>query len=249
MQSVDLKSITPQIFNVLDTPPPAVPPKVTARQDADDWSPRLNPTQREAYECTADFILQYGGKASGKSEGGIHAMIRHCYEERDALAILIAPQIRSGKEGSFARLERLLDVWQNGNWTDRHMRTRADAGIGLQYTKSVMDPNTKDRCLFISNRHGGWSKVILMSLPYASVVEKRMKNIEPSFVYVEEITELEAGTGYTGEEFFTFVALQLNRRPFISGPQQYYASCNPEGPSHWVYKKWFIDCVDSATGE
>jgi hypothetical protein len=55
-------------------------------------------------------------------------------------------------------------------------------------------------------------------------------------IYVDELTQCD------GKEYFTFPAAQLGRRRGIQGPQQYCASCNPEGPSHWVYKTFFEDC-------
>jgi hypothetical protein len=200
------------------------------------WRPILNPEQQRAYESSCNYILMHGEKGSGKSTGGIHALIRHCYDEYGALAMVIAPAIRTGKEGVFYELERALDVWKNGNLDFEG--NRLDDGIGLDYTEASLDPNTKDRVLYIGNKHGGWSKVMLVSMPYAAVVARRMKGLSPSFVYVDEITEMEDAT------YFTYVILQLGRRKDIVGPQQYYASCNPDGPSHWVYKVFFEDCVD-----
>lgn len=184
----------------------------------------------------------YGEKGSGKSLGGIHTLIRHCYEEEDALALIIAPQIRTGKEGVIYDLQWALDIWRNGNWADENAGIRADSGMGLDYTEPTLDPQTKDRVLFIGNRFGGWSKVILVSIPYAEAVEKRMKALSPSFVYVDEITELDSS------EYFTYVAAQLGRRRGIRGPQQYVASCNPAGPSHWVYITWFVEPVNQSSG-
>jgi hypothetical protein len=135
-----------------------------------------------------------------------------------------------------------LDIWRNGNWADKKQSARLDEGIGLEYTEPTLDPQTKDRIVYIANRHGGWSKVVLVSIPYAEVVQKRMKSLSPSFVYADEITELDS------KDFFTYVAQQLGRRRGIVGPQQYIASCNPEGPSHWVYKVWFEECVDEESG-
>lgn len=197
-------------------------------QAAAGWSPSLNPTQQQVFDSVAKYILEYGEKGSGKSIGGLNALVRHCYEEEDALALIIAPQIRTGKEGVMYDLQWVLEQWANG--------------MGLDYTEPSLDPQTKDRCIYIGNRFGGWSKVILMSIPYAEVVEKRMKALSPSFVYVDEITELDS------KEFFTYVAQQLGRRRGIRGPMQYVASCNPEGPSHWVYHVWWVDCI-SAEGK
>ena len=41
-----------------------------------------------------------------------------------------------------------------------------------------------------------------------------------------------------------YPAAQLGRRRGISGPQQFCASCNPQGPSHWVYKVFFEEVID-----
>jgi hypothetical protein len=226
-----------------DAPPP--PPRNAQPVEQDGWSPKLNPTQQKVFdEVNAIYILEYGEKFSGKSIGGLMAMIRHCYEEEDALALLIAPTIRTGSVGGLSDLDWCLDIWKNGNWADRTQMARSDNGLeGFEYTEAKLDPNTKDRCIFIGNQHGGWSQVILISIPYAEVVGKRMKNLSPSLVYVEEITELD------DRRFFTYVSAQLGRRRKIKGPQQYIASCNPEGPSHWVYKVFFEDCVDKETGK
>lgn len=231
-----------EILPVPDFPAPEQPPELA---EIGMWFPRLNPTQQEEFDSLAKYILTYGEKGSGKSIGGLSALVRHCYEEEEALALIIAPQIRTGKEGVIYDLEWILDIWKNGNIdpTDKDRRLRLDVGMGLDYTAPKLDPQTKDRVIFIGNRHGGWSKVILMSIPYAEVVEKRMKSLSPSFVYVDEITELDS------KEFFVYVAQQLGRRRGIKGPQQYVASCNPEGPSHWVYQVWWIDCIDAETGQ
>lgn len=221
--------------------PPETPPPL---REQGVWSPRLNPTQQKVFDSGAKYALSYGEKGSGKTVSSLSALIRHAYEEDDALVLIIAPQIRTGKEGVIYDLMWMLDIWRNGNIdpTDPERRRRLDEGMGLEYTEPTLDPQTKDRVIFIGNRFGGWSKVILMSIPYAEVVEKRMKALSPSFVYVDEITELDS------REFFTYVAQQLGRRRGIRGPQQYYATCNPEGPSHWVYKVWWEDCIDENTG-
>jgi len=180
---------------------------------------------------------------SGKTWGALNALVRHCYEEKDALALIIAVNIRSGKEGTIYDLERVLDTWRNGN-LDRE-GNRIDSGMGenFEFTQPKLDPQTKDRHLFIGNRHGGWSKVVLMSIPYAEVVEARIRSLSPSFVFMEEITLM------SSEDYFTYVASQLGRRPGIIGPQQFYAACNPEGPSHWVYKRFWDKCIDEKTGK
>ena len=224
------------------TGPPEEPPSPT--KDDSGWMPRLNPSQRKVFDTLAKRVLMYGEKGSGKTAGGIAAMIRHCYEEEDALALIVAPQIRTGKDGTIYDVEWSLDIWRNGNYDPKDPeRKRIDDGIGLDFSEPMMDPQTKDRIILVGNRHGGWSKIMLISIPYAAVVEKRMKALSPSFVLVDEITELDS------KEFFVYVVQQLGRRRFIKGPQQYMASCNPDGPSHWVYKVfWEEEAIDPETG-
>jgi hypothetical protein len=115
-------------------------------------------------------------------------------------------------------------------------------GMSLEYTPSKMDPMTKDRHRWIRNRFGGWSKLLLMSIQYAAQVQNRIKGPAPSMVYVDELTNCD------GREYWSFPAAQLGRRRGISGPQQFCASCNPDGPKHWVYQVFWVECVDAKTG-
>ena len=206
------------------------PPSNPSTSGGKEWYPDLNETQEKLFEDNSKFILAYGEKGSGKTLGLLFKLVRHCYENQNALSLIVSPSIRTGKEGVLHDLETLvLPQWK--------------VGMGLEYTPSKLDPNTKDRHLWIGNRFNGWSKVLLVSIPYADAVEPRIKGISPSFIYVDELTNC------NGREYFIYPAAQLNRRPNIMGPQQYTASCNPEGPSNWVYRTFFEDCVDEDTGK
>lgn len=206
------------------------PKKAPSSTDSGDWYPDLNPTQDKIFRDASKFILAYGEKGSGKTLGLLFKLVRHCYENQNALALIVSPSIRTGKEGVLHDLETLVLP----KWSD---------GMGLEYTPSKLDPNTKDRHLWIGNRFNGWSKVLLVSIPYAEAVEPRIKGMSPSFIYVDELTNC------NGREYFMYPAAQLNRRSNIIGPQQYTASCNPEGPSNWVYRVFFEDVLDEETGE
>lgn len=210
---------------------PDVEPDHSPREHSDGgWHPSLNTTQDAIFNDPAKFLLAAGEKGSGKTVGLLYKLVRHCYENENAFALIISPSIRTGKEGVLFDLENMvLPSWEEG--------------IGLEYTSSRLDPNTKDRHLWIANRHRGWSKVLLVSIPYAEAVEPRVKGMSPSFVYVDELTHC------PGREYFTYVAAQLGRRRNIVGPQQYTASCNPDGPSHWVHKVFYEECLDEETGD
>lgn len=157
---------------------------------------------------------------SGKTVGALHKLVKHCYNNYNALAVIIVGVRRQAVEGgSWYKLAYdVLPEWKNG--------------MGLEYT----DPKTntaKDEYLFIANRYGGWSRVLLLSMPVESFVRDRSKGLEPSLILVDEAQTLES------DAYFSALVQQLGRRPNISDPQQYIACCNPEGPSNWVYQRFF----------
>lgn len=230
--------------------PPLVEPKVVTQ--VTDWWPNLHHSQKLAFECGARYVVLHSEKGSGKGICALHALVRHCYYNRNALAVIIALSIRVGKEGILYDLENLvLPAWRDGNRYpdllngEKHPKAGElmDNGIGLQFTQSKQDPDTKDRVIWIGNRHGGWSKVLLVSIPYAEVVEQRIKGPAPSFVILEEATNMPS------DEYFKYPAAQMGRRRGIDDPMQLYALCNPEGPSHWVYQTWWVRCLDPDTGQ
>lgn len=217
------------------TPPDIVPDPARAIT----WSPDLNPTQQKIFDDMSMTILAYGEKGSGKSVGCLEKGVRHCYETHNALWLMITVTISVGTEGVWHDLQDLtLPRWRDGNrypdWLNGEQHPHAgeliDEGIGLHFTESKLDPNSKDRHIWVFNKFGTWSKILLKSIPHPSQVETRVKGPAPSMVYVDELTNCE------GHEYYTWPAAQLTRRRMTYAPMQYIASCNPRGPSHWVYK-------------
>lgn len=96
--------------------------------------------------------------------------------------------------------------------------------------------------VFIQNRHGGWSKVVLISAPHAGQIRARIRGYEASFVFFDELTSVES------DVYFTAINGQIGRVQGIP-LQQFVAACNPEGESHWVYRKFFIEPLNEETGE
>jgi hypothetical protein len=207
---------------------PTSKPKQNKGQEG--WHPDLNPTQKLIFDDPSQHVLGFGEKGSGKSIGFGHKIIRHCYENRNAFQLVITPSMFTGAEGIWQDLETLIIP----DWV---------RGIGLDYRESRLDPQTKDKVIWIGNQHSGWSKMVLKSIPFAKFVAARIKGPAPSGVYVDEITDCE------GPEYLRFPSAQLGRRRDIDGPQQFTASCNPKGPSHWVYKAFWTDCINTDTGE
>lgn len=229
-----------------DAPPPAR----GSKSEPGDWQPDLNPTQAEAFHDASETVFIEGEKGSGKSIGAGDIIVRHAYENDNALIQIITSSIRTGAEGIWHDLETLvLPRWRDGNKYPPFILQAdgtlidhpkageyMDHGIGLEYTPGKLDPLTKDRHRWIRNMHGGWSKLLLISIPHASMVEDRMKGPAPSMIYVDELTNCGEKRGPVGMEYYTFPSAQLGRRRDITGPQQFIATMNPKGPTHWAYK-------------
>lgn len=222
------------------------------------WWPRLNePGQREMFEeSEATCIVAVGPKASSKSIGALDRIARHCYEENNALVLIIGITQRVASEGAgFDLVDLVLPKWRDGNREPIMLRDKRgnlvpnpragelmDEGIGLEFTQWKLDPVTKDRHLWIANRHGGWSKVLLVSIQHASEVQKKLFGIQPSLVYVEELMNCD------GPEYFSVPFAQLGRRRGIVGPQVWMATMNTESTKHWTYKLLYEDCVVQSGG-
>jgi hypothetical protein len=191
-----------------------------------NWSPSLSPTQVKIYNSTAKYILAHGNRGSGKTYvlGG-HKLVRHAYENFNALCLIIVG-IRSQAilGGVWHKVvTEVLPLWKEG--------------IGIEYTEERQDTQ-KNIYIDVQNKFGGWSRIYLISIPHGTLVKNRVKGFEPSYLFVDELTNLD------GPVYFEAIVQQLGRRPGIDGVQQYTAACNPDGPSHWVYKRWWETPLD-----
>lgn len=229
--------------------PPPEAPKLVKKDDG--WLPRLNEGGQEKifHDDHAKVIVAVGPKGSGKTDACLVRLVRHCYEEKNALALIIAITQRVASEGAgYDLVDRILPMWRDGN-RESLMVYRGkelvpnpkagqlmDEGIGLDFTQWKLDPVTKDRHLWIANRHGGWSKVLLVSIQHANEVQKKLFGIQPSLVYIEELMNAD------GPEYFSVPIAQLGRRRGIVGPQIWMASQNTEAPEHWTHKLLYEDC-------
>lgn len=224
------KKIDHKLFEKLGTmidPAPPPPPKTKDTY----WEPSLTPSQRKLFDSVTKYILTWSQKGSGKTIGCLHKLVKHCYENADALSVILV-RVRSmaNMGGAWEKLQNnILPEWKEG--------------LGLNYSEVRFD-SQHNEFLWIQNCHGGWSKAVLISAPHAHQLRERIRGYEPSFVFVDELTSCDS------PEYFQAVTAQLGRRPFIdSDQQQYIAACNPEGQSHWVYQKWFVQCFNEETGE
>jgi len=184
------------------------------------WSPSLGATQQKVFDSPARYLLISGNRGGGKTYVLGHKIVRHAYENFNALCLIIVGVRSQATQGGIwdKLFTEILPRWKDG--------------IGLEYADERMDEQ-RYRFFMIRNRHGGWSKVTLMSVPYGASIRGRIRGFEPSFVFVDELTTLDT------PDYFDAVVQQVGRRPGITGAQQYCAACNPDGPSHWVYRRFF----------
>lgn len=189
--------------------------------ELEPWSPSLSGSQQELFESTSKYILAYGERASGKTFvlGG-HKLVRHAYENFNALClVVVGVKSQATQGGVWHKLQtEILPEWKEG--------------LGIEHTDEKMDLQ-KAPYIDIQNRYGGWSRISLMSAPFGNILTDRIKGFEPSYVFVDELTNLESPA------YFNAIVQQIGRRQGIEGCQQYCAACNPAGPSHWVYKRFF----------
>lgn len=239
--------LQPNVFEelgkrLIEQPPTPPPPKKKKRGGADGWQPLLTPKQQEAFDSTARYILCDGEKGSGKTIGLLHKLVRHCYENENALGlILVRIKSMATKGGAWDKLNgHILPRWRDGNRDEKG--AMLDEGLGLEYSDVKFD-SQHNEYIWVENRHGGWSMIVLVSAPHANQLRDRMRGYEPSIAFVDELTSCDS------IEYLRAVAIQVGRREGIEGPQQYMAACNPEGPSHWVHKVWMEEAFDPVTGE
>lgn len=228
------------------------PEKTPGELYDEGWRPRLNPTQKLANDSKARYVLLHAEKGSGKSIGGLHKLVEHCFLNDNALAIMIMGVKRQAEEGGiWHKLQQeVLPTWRDGNREMDHGHFTGkmfDDGIGIEFTEPKSNI-AKDVFIWIENRHGTkefphWSRVLLLSMPVESFVADRVKGMEPSFVLVDEAQTLDSDT------YFRAIVQQVGRRPGITTTQQIYYCANPEGPSHWLYKRFWEFPVNQETGE
>lgn len=194
------------------------------------WRPKLNPTQKQAFHSKAIYMLLHGERGSGKGHVGLNMMVNYLFRNHNSLAYIIIKELGMSTEGgAWDELQRtILPYWQNE--------------IGLEWRASKYDYTTKKPYVYIQNIHGGTSMVMLASLPVANQVEAKVKGRTPEFVLVDEADTL------ADDRYFSALLMQLGRRTKGNEPSKLVFICNPKGPSHWLYKRFFDLPYDKDTG-
>lgn len=192
------------------------------------WCPALNPIQQQIFDCETRNLLVHGEKGSAKTTGAIQRMMRHCFENRNAMAFILTPVKSMSNDGGawHKLLTEVLPQWEKG--------------LGLHWQRG--NDKQHNELVWVQNQHREWSQIKGISAPHPDQLRERFPGREPSFVLVDEITECST------DEYYKAPSAQLGRRPFVEGVQQFIGACNAKGPSHWVHKMFFVAPFDEETG-
>lgn len=204
------------------------PPKPAPVKD-NTWAPALNPIQQQIFDCEDRNLLVHGEKGSGKTEGVLNRVVRHCYENKNAAAfILTVVKSMSDDGGAWHKLiTSVLPKWE--------------AGLGIHWKRA--NDKQHNEFVWVQNQHNEWSQIKGISAPHPEILRERFPGREPSLVFVDEISECST------DEYYKAPSMQLGRRPFVEGVQQFIGACNAKGPSHWVHNLFFVAPFDDEKGE
>ena len=198
---------------------------------AEDWEPPMGPIGREIFFCEKKFMLAHGERGSGKTYACLHKLVKHLYDNDGAMAcITVVTRSSAILGGAWTKFQKVLNIWADGIGLE---------GEGKDGEFVFKMDDGRNRYVWIKNALGGWSMAFLKSMQHADQIKERVKGMEFSFFFFDELTETD------DERYFTDTIQQLGRLPGIH-PQQYLGACNPpdEGEDHWVYKRFFIGFDD-----
>lgn len=188
-----------------------------------EFRPEMGEAQAEIYDSDAKYLLAYGEKGSGKTYvAGGHKIAKHLWRNFNAHVIIVLRLKGQGEGGGcWLKLQTMiLPEWKANQ-------------AGFDYSEPYVDRQGNET-IDVKNQFGEWSRVTLMSESHGPTFMKKIRNYEPSYIFIDELTTFDS------DEFFVYAIQQLGRRPGIRDVQQFVAATNPESPEHWVYIRFFV---------
>jgi hypothetical protein len=190
-------------------------------------------------DCEADLAdLVMGAHPSFVANGIInhntygvgHKLIRHAWSFHNARVLIVTGVKRQATAGGIwsKLINDILPEWK--------------ANLeGFSYSEPRQTAE-KDTICEITNKFGTTSILHLISIPHGSSLQNRIKGVEMSAVFVDELTDI------GGDEYFHALFEQIGRLAHIPISDQFYiGACNPAGPSHWVHKMFWGYTDDEGT--
>lgn len=205
---------------------PPIPEDGDVSPQEEDWEPELGKIGREIFYCDKKFILAHGERGSGKTFACLHKVVKHLWDHDGAMAcITVVTRSSAILGGAWTKFQVVLNMWREAIGL---------SGEGKNGEIVFKMDDARNRFCWVRNSQGGWSMAFLKSLQHAEHIKERVKGMEFSIFFFDELTETD------DERYFTDTIQQLGRLQGIH-PQQFIGACNPsdEGEDHWVHKRFF----------
>lgn len=194
------------------------------------WKPNLSPKQEAVFFDESDNTLVVGNRYTGKGWACGYNIVKHAYDYDRALVLVIVKSKRQGTAGGFfSKLggEVLPDFQKNID--------------GFTF-KGVYLSAEKDMLFSLISRHGTVSIIQLISILHEDDVKRKLRGLEASKVYIDEITL------FNSDEVYTYLRGTLKRNRYVpKKAQTLLASTNPDDPKHWVSEKWGLELSSDGT--
>lgn len=167
------------------------------------------------------FVLSWGMRGGGKTHAALQTLVRHCRDNRNALAVIVNRTKPIGDHAWRMLEAEILPAWDKSEVS--YSETKRDAA--------------GHRFIWVTNRHGESSMILRVDGTGQKLCAK-MRGIEPSFLLAPNLD-------YQTDRDFMAMTAQLGRRPgFIHAP--FIGEARPSvGVDHWIYNRWFGDDVDA----
>lgn len=185
------------------------------------------------YNCYHPYVLIDGPRWAGKTVAACHKMIRHCWENDNAIFGIVAKTKGNAKSG----------VWTHGliNFCIPQWEKNCK-GFKLAKGES-MTADSKMSFVRINNYYGGISEIQLHSLVHDEDVEKKFKGTNFSGMYVSEADQFgtEIKNVNNKNHVFNVFCDQLRIPSVPEEHHQIILDTNPpeDGEDNWMYPIFF----------
>lgn len=189
------------------------------------WLPPITTKQFQVFNNFSRFLLLTGPRLSTKTAGGVHKIMRHCFDCNGAVVAMVSKTIKAAKSaGTWVDLtEFALPKW-----------LESDIGMKLTVPPKVSG-DTRMTYFRVSNRFGTESEVQLHSVEHDKEVETKFKNSRYTMFYFIE------ADAFKERNVFDTTVTQLRSFIVPYDQMQWIGDTNPaeEGTAHWLYQLFY----------
>lgn len=204
------------------------------------WEPNLTDLQRAFYRSTARLKLAYGARASGKTWGVEHCVMRHAWRNNARIAV-ITKTTRTGSLGVWPELTGVIfNEWVNAGIAS----DVADFGWA---EKPKQDNITKIHTASVYNRLGGKSQFVLFPIEHPGDALEKLLSTQWSYVWISEGHLYKDSKDAKARDIFDTALGQLRLAGVPWEETGIVVDTNPpdSGTKHWLYDIFFRERVMS----